>query len=143
MSSTPFERPFALPAASARARAWPAAAVPLGGLVYVCAASLPGLVRALLIGWGLVCLVFILRSPRRRPGDIAAGWRPSFGWGIERDDGSVEPAAVLPATRVFPSRVVLWLRPAGGGACRFDLARADLPAAAHRRLRVRLRLGHG
>jgi hypothetical protein len=142
MSSTPFERPFVLPAVDPWRRLRTGAAVVGAGLVLIALASIGDAVRTALMIWAAVCLLLMLRELRldRRAG--LACWRPGYGWGITHR-GETEPAAVDPATRVLPTRVVLFLRAASGGVRRFDLARRDMNPAAHRRLRVLLRLGRG
>lgn len=139
MSSAPFERPFVLPAADPGGRILAGAATVGAGLAL---ASLGDTARTALLIWAAVCLLIMLRERRleRRAG--RACWRPGYGWGIARG-GEIEPAAVDPATRVYPARVVLALRAASGGLRRYDLAPGDMSPAAHRRLRVLLRLGRG
>jgi hypothetical protein len=142
MSSAPFERPFVLPAVDPGGRIRAGAATVGAGLALTSPASLGGTARTALLIWAAVCLLIMLREWRL---DLRAGracWRPGYGWGIARG-GEIEPAAVDRATRVYPTRVVLALRAASGGVRRYDLARDDMSPAAHRRLRVLLRLGRG
>ena len=140
MSSTPFERPFALPPASARSERL-VAAVPLAlATVVVVLADIPPWLRAtlLLAALGLAAWwLSALRAPASR-----ARWRAGPGWGLERA-GTVEPATVTPATRVSAGRVLLELRAADGRVSRHLVDRRTLSVADRRRLRVRLWLGHG
>ena len=77
----------------------------------------------------------------RAPASLAR-WRAGPGWGLELAD-AIEPATVAPATRVYAGLVLLELRGADGRGSRHLVGRRTLPAADRRRLRVRLRLGHG
>lgn len=142
MSSTPFERPFVLPAADPGRRLVPAGVILAVGLALVSLASLPDGVRRGLLLWAVLCLLGMFLELRRGRDRPIARWRPASGWWIE-GPGGIEPAAVHPATRVFGHRIVLYLRPASGGTRRYDLSSRQLSPAALRRLRVLLRLGRG
>lgn len=142
MSSAPFERPFILPAVDPGGRIRAGAATVAAGLALTFPVSLGDMARTALLIWAAVCLLLMLREWRVDRSAGLACWRPGYGWGIARG-GEIEPAAVEPATRVYPTRVVLALRAASGGVRRYELATDDVGPAVHRRLRVRLRLGRG
>lgn len=110
------------------------------GAAVLAAAVIPDPLRVGLALWVLACLGAAFLGAREAP--LGACWRPRLGWGLPGEDGP-EPAVVMPATRVFRGRVVLYLRGAGGRQARLVLRRGSLPAATHRRLRVLLRFGRG
>jgi hypothetical protein len=116
-------------------------AVPLVlATVVIALADVPASLRAalLLATLGLAAIwLWTLRAPAGR-----ARWRAGPGWGVERA-GTVEPATVTPATRVYAGRVLLELRAADGRVSRHLVDRRTLSVADRRRLRVRLWLGHG
>ena len=139
-SSTSFERPIVLGPAESRPRHGRHAAICALGVVWTLVAAIDWRLQLTLIAAILVTLGMQMGAGRRPP--ATALWLPGPGWLLEID-GERRPATIDPATRVFPSLVVLVLKAADRRRFRFEVHPKGAASGAHRRLRVRLLLGRG